>query len=942
MKLGRQYSDYLYYTEHGRLDGGKIVGGLSREWGLEGQTSTAQQYERLQNGQHPFTGEQLIRLQKGHRLGWDGVISAPKSVSIAAMVGGDARVREAHDKAVAVAVREAEKFMQAHRKFSNEVSGQWIAFVFPHDLARPVKGYPPPQLHTHCVVFNITKDERGYCAAETKMLHEAQNYLQAVYRNELAANLVQAGYELTRGVEESIPEIKGISRQYIEHESPGEEKVQRKREATGRELSREEQLAAAREAREDKLRVPPEQIRRMQVEHGAQYRRELEKTLEHAMHRRMERSCGIELERSTAEAVTMARNVLMERSATIGERELSELAFNYAQGKARSEDVRTEINRQVSAGKFIEVEHVALQGGMRQFTTPEMIHTERETLAAMMRGLDSVKPMRISARVLENYKTLNEDQKRAVEMAVASRHQITGIQGRAGAGKSYALRAANDVAKDNGYTVWGLGPTGRAANNLTDANLQSETLQKFIARGCRLPKGLDEKPTLYLLDEASLASAKQVELVATSLRKQDRLVLIGDTRQHNAVESGAIFRELQDAGMPVITMGKIMRQKDSPELLKAVQSLSEGQTAAGMQQLANMGKISQVPDRAERIQAIAKDYADSPEKTLIISPDNKSRLDLNAAVREKLREKGLLSNEDVRAEILIQRPTTGAERAHVRGYQVDDVVWYRRGSKELGIESLSRAVVIGTDDARNRLRVRRQDGTEIEYDPRRLKGVSIYTAEQRNFSVGDKIQYTAPISKKAVVNRDIATITCVEPDGKMTAKLARDGRLITINLNENPHVDHAYSMTSISAQSVTVDRVLVHIEAQESRLRSLVNGQLAYVGVSRAARDARIYCDSEPELARTLAHSELKTMALSAEQIERYAERTFSVKDIGRTVENAKEKLRREAIERLSQSKREAPEVKPATPAIERTRAEGREKQRERVVERGYNHGMSR
>src|SRR6267143_4538324 len=65
---------------------------------------------------HPTTGEQLVRHQtprkttnvRGetvttmeHRAGWDATFSAPKTVSLTALVGGDARVRDAHEASVA-------------------------------------------------------------------------------------------------------------------------------------------------------------------------------------------------------------------------------------------------------------------------------------------------------------------------------------------------------------------------------------------------------------------------------------------------------------------------------------------------------------------------------------------------------------------------------------------------------------------------------------------------------------------------------------------------------------------------------------------------------------------------------------------------------------------------------------------------------------------------
>ena len=102
-----------YYSESGEVRG-QWYGRLAEEWGLKGEVGS-EQYERLVAGQDPHTGEQLVRPVKSreevnrygdeittseHRAGWDATFSAPKSVSLAALVGHDERIRVAHREAV--------------------------------------------------------------------------------------------------------------------------------------------------------------------------------------------------------------------------------------------------------------------------------------------------------------------------------------------------------------------------------------------------------------------------------------------------------------------------------------------------------------------------------------------------------------------------------------------------------------------------------------------------------------------------------------------------------------------------------------------------------------------------------------------------------------------------------------------------------------------------
>src|SRR5580698_9533638 len=170
-----------YYTEGERVRG-EWQGQLAERWGLTGEGLSGevqeQQFARLSEGQHPATGEQLVRHQTAreyvnaqgetvrsmeHRAGWDATFSAPKSVSLTALVGGDDRVRQAHRESVKVALGEMEKYVQARIGGNHpaETTGKWIGASFEHDSARPVNGYAAPQLHTHVVFFNLTETRNG-------------------------------------------------------------------------------------------------------------------------------------------------------------------------------------------------------------------------------------------------------------------------------------------------------------------------------------------------------------------------------------------------------------------------------------------------------------------------------------------------------------------------------------------------------------------------------------------------------------------------------------------------------------------------------------------------------------------------------------------------------------------------------------------------------------
>ena len=133
-------------------------------------------------------------------------------------------------------------------------------------------------------------------------------------------------------------------------------------------------------------------------------------------------------------------------------------------------------------------------------------------------------------------------------------------------------------------------------------------------------------------------------------------------------------------------------------------------------------------------------------------------------------------------------------------YQFNDVLLYSRTSKETGIEKGKYARVKSVDAPNNLLTVVRADGSEQTYDPRRQQGVSIYKEQEKAFSVGDRIQFTAPANELKVANRELGTIQSVTDDGRMALKMD-NGQSVSIDPREHPHLDHGYAVTVTPARA---------------------------------------------------------------------------------------------------------------------------------------------
>jgi conjugative relaxase-like TrwC/TraI family protein len=263
-----------YYTQSGEIKG-QWQGRLAEAWNLRGEV-TEEAFSRLAAGQHPESGEQLVRYQQAreytneagdvvktmeHRAGWDATFSAPKSVSLTGLVGGDERVREAHREAVRTALDEMEHYVQARigGNAPAETTGQWAVAKFEHDSARPVDGYAAPQLHTHAVFFNVTETEDGRAhAVQPQELYRTQQYGTAVYQSELAWRLKELGYEIEAG-KNGAPEIRGYSQEYLEASSPRSQQIKEHLAEQGVDGAGAAQIAAHR-TRDAKLALSSDEM----------------------------------------------------------------------------------------------------------------------------------------------------------------------------------------------------------------------------------------------------------------------------------------------------------------------------------------------------------------------------------------------------------------------------------------------------------------------------------------------------------------------------------------------------------------------------------------------------------------------------------------------------------------------------------------------------------
>jgi ATP-dependent exoDNAse (exonuclease V) alpha subunit len=381
------------------------------------------------------------------------------------------------------------------------------------------------------------------------------------------------------------------------------------------------------------------------------------------------------------------------------------------------------------------------------------------------------------------------------------------------------------------------------------------------------------QPRYYIVDESSLASTKMIHELAKNLKPTDRVLFVGDTKQHESIEAGRIYAQLREAGMAGTSLREIMRQQD-PKLKEVVEDLSRGQVKIAVGKLAEQGRIQEQPNKLLRYEAIADAYVKSEGRTLIVSPDNASRKALNLQVREKLD----LTGPSFQQEILVARQDlTKEQRKVAASYRVEDIVKFTRESKKLGIAKGELVPVLAVNAHNNTLTVK--VGSRVQtYSPDKSHGVQIYERQTREFSQGERIQLTAPWKEKGLANRQTGTITKLDSKGNVEVRMDADNRKVRFNLKQMKHLDYGYAVTSFSSQGSTADRVLVNIDTGDSRIHRLLNERFAYVAISRARHDAQVFTDNAKGLAETMSRQQDKEQALHPREVAEYRKQAVEIR----------------------------------------------------------------
>ncbi|MDE0342083.1 MAG: relaxase domain-containing protein [Deltaproteobacteria bacterium] len=842
--------------------------------GLHGPVKP-RRFEALLAGYVPGTDIRLGRLRDGehqHRPGVDVTFSAPKSVSLEALIYArpktGAKVVRAHDEAVRATLGFIETELLQTRSYDPatgrrprvEADGM-AAATFRHLASRNLD----PQLHTHAVIANMTRGQDGaWRSAEFTAVERSKMLIGAYYRNELRMGLEKIGYATVPTLVGRMPgfEIAGYGKPMLDAFSTRRRELLDYMADRGWANTPARTQQAALYTRRRKAEPDHQVLRETWQARAQELGRARDRDEARGRDRTRAASPASE-PRTPPSALSVVRQAvehLEERRTVFSANDLRAWALAHGGGRHSLDALDAGIAQMRRDGHLIEA---TARRADTAFVTDRARNAEREIVAGMRAGLNAGRSLAPAEAVEARLDAagLNLGQRDAVRGILLSPHVTVGVQGHAGSGKTTMLRAVAELAGER--QIIGLAPSASAARVLEgEADIPARTLQWFLTRyrdvgdGIAPPEKMEEARktlggALLILDEASMVGTTQMRALTRIAAEAgvERLALIGDRRQLRAVEAGQPFALLQDAGMPTARMDEVVRQRDA-DLRQAVLHMVADEPRLAVEELGN-GVLETDGDELGRKAAqlwLDLDPALRPG-TAILAPTHEMRAEINAAVRHGLEDEGVLHGPELEIERYVNLHLTRSQKGDIANYREGDIAIFHHDV--YGVRAKAGDACRVTEVGEERVVLTLPGGKERKIDPSGYIRYRLDLFETRPISLraGDEVRWTRNDPARGLINGEHAEILSI---ARVNVRMrTQDGRELTLKRDDPQlhHLDHAYSSTVHAAQGITCDRAIAVLDTERG---GVADQATFYVELTRARDNVVLLTDDREALIEAL------------------------------------------------------------------------------------------
>ncbi|NHR07780.1 relaxase domain-containing protein [Chromobacterium haemolyticum] len=508
---------------------------------------------------------------KNRRLGYDFTVSAPKSVSVVALVGHDQRVIDAHVRANLRTMEWLEKH-GAYVRVKDEngqnklqATGNLIYATVGHETSRSNE----PQLHNHNVVIAATFDseKNKWRSLTNDVLLEIRSQADIVYKSELVRDLKRLGYQIEYDQDGSF-EIAGIKKEQLEAFSTRSKEIDALLTSWGinpNTASYEERQKATLASRDQKIELPRDELYKQWHEMAARSGLDLSSIVRKAQSREqaasnnpdkgMDSNLGQskDEQRDALHWVSWAVEHLSEREQAYRPANIETTALTFSKGDISIDRAEWALARLLKEGVLAETKQTS---GEVYVTTAQAIKSELNLLSSIQNGKNS------GCVVMKNELEFKEaiasfEERKTVEIGVAyklSNEQVQsarnilmhedkyqGIQGDAGTGKTAALEMVYAAAAEKGWTVLGVATSSNAAKELQESSgIPSQTVAGYIFDRENSIKILQAE-IAQLRDEISRSSDTKSRFETVQLNASSVSHAYRDKRYTFDLENGDVF-----------------------------------------------------------------------------------------------------------------------------------------------------------------------------------------------------------------------------------------------------------------------------------------------------------------------------------------------------------------------------------------------------------------
>lgn len=839
---GLQRDDYYL---KGQEIPGEWLGKGSERLGLSGAVKD-EDFVALVKNRDPNTGKRLTPRDKADRRpGYDATLSAWKSASVMDALEGCSDIRQAFWEAgdeTMTQKAEAEIATRVRKggKDQDRTTGNMVAAAFRHLRSRPVDGKSDMHLHTHYYLINATHDdtEKKWKAAQLGNLKSNAPDLELDFDARFAKKLRALGYVLVMG--RSGVQIAGVPQSVIDKFSQRRNQIESKAEQLGiSDAEGKHKIGAA--IRESKSKdLPPEKLM-------ADWQSRLTPEEAAALKQVREKKIAPSRDISARESVDFAVGHLFQREDVVTERKLRKTAVHYGIGYVTPDEVNREIKGALERGEILKKNG---KNGV-QYVRAATLKDQCKMTARAREGRGQYAPF---TERYQDMPELSAEQNQVARTVTESRDKYIGVRGPAGTGKSYSLKGISAVIEERrakGEETFSralaLAPSSSASRGeLAKAGYKNATTLAAFFASEKLQG--DYKDQTLLVDESGMMSTSDMtRLMDLAEKNNNRVIFLGDYRQHASVDAGDAFRLLEkEGGIKYAQLTENRRQRDG-KYREAVDLIGSGDAARaekGLKLLDKKGWIVEIKDASERQDYVVSQFIkarDEGATGLIVGTTNREGEAITRRLRSELRARGTITGEERPFASRIATHWTDAEKRDSRNYAPGMVVEFHKAvpgvrkqvksARETvgGFAQGETALVYQTGD---NVVLARSDGTTAPLPAGFAERFQVYAPGKQGVAKGDQLRITKNGELKLkgqdvgtrVNNGDIVPVEGFTKDGDIRLP---GGRILP---KDYGHFTLGYTDTSQRSQGKTVDRVFI---AVDEHAQKATNRTQWYVSLSR-------------------------------------------------------------------------------------------------------------